>query len=95
MQHEAAYKCKKCDSIYHVRCMGRADGVGHAENMYTTECFLCNFRGPATSAATGTPSTASQPAESKGIPGVVRGKPKHSSSGEGEGLIIDVMGVCS
>ena len=43
MQLEAAYKCSKCQKIYHVRCMGHSASVGSRHIQYGIMCFLCNF----------------------------------------------------
>ena len=43
MTREAAYKCSKCSSTYHVRCMGHYTGVGSTTLSYYTTCFLCTM----------------------------------------------------
>ena len=91
MQKEAAYKCTKCRSIYHVRCMGHYASVGNRQLRYGTMCFLC------TMASTLKPNPphdmhAHDPSTGRGT-----GSDISSLAGrtrDKDPLIIDVMGVC-
>jgi hypothetical protein len=42
-ESEAAYRCCKCQSVFHVRCMGHFSAVGDRQIKYTTSCFLCSL----------------------------------------------------
>ena len=43
MVAEAVHRCSKCQSVYHVRCMGHYTGVGDTRLRYKTTCFLCSM----------------------------------------------------
>ena len=82
MASEAAYRCRKCESIYHVRCMGTADGTAQRTVKYKTECYLCCM---ASSLATDSTTSAR-----------LSGNSDQSNGGDGSRDIIeDVMVVCA
>ena len=94
MQHEAAYKCKKCDGIFHVRCMGHYAAVGGRQISYGIHCFLCSM---ALSSSTN-PPTPILPSDvhvdcvvDMALPSR-KGTAKRRDRGQPD--VIDVMGVC-
>ena len=88
MQQEAAYKCSKCQKIYHVRCMGHSASIGSRQLLYGTMCFLCTLR-KSIKDTSGAPMLPEAPNSPKGE----GGSKGSTGSDRQEDLIIDVMGV--
>ena len=94
MHKEAAYKCTKCSSIYHVRCMGHYAAVGCRQLRYGTMCYLCTMastlnHNPSTSMHVADPHPAGRGSGSSSDVSIAGGRRR-----EKDPLIIDFMGVC-
>ena len=92
MQREAAYRCQKCQSVFHVRCMGHHAAVGQRQLKYGTTCFLCTLSSNVHQRPPQHAMSSDALELSKGDSSTDKGAPP--AGGWEDGLIIDVMGVC-